>query len=210
MSETLEEFGASVKFGTVSASRPGFARVRLPDFDNMRTMWLPIAYPKTKDDQCCWTYDNGEHVAVLLDSRGEDGVILGAVYSSADTPPITDPNKFAIRFKDGALLEYDRNSHVLTVSGVQKVVVEASAEILLKADAKVTVDTPEAEFTGNLTVQKKLTYLGGMSGKGDAGGAGAEIDGGIKINTGDLEVQGKKFLPHTHANPEGGDVGPVK
>lgn len=51
--DTLDEFGASVKFGTVSASRPGFARVRLPDFDNMRTMWLPIAYPKTKDDQCC-------------------------------------------------------------------------------------------------------------------------------------------------------------
>lgn len=188
MSETLEEFGASVKFGTVSASRPGFARVRLPDFDNMRTMWLPIAYPKTKDDQCCWTYDTGEHVAVLLDSRGEDGVILGAVYSSADTPPVTDPNKFAIRFKDGALLEYDRGSHVLTVSGVQKVVVEASVEILLKADAKVTVDTPEAEFTGNLTVLKKLTYLGGMAGSGGQG-ASAEISGGMKVD-GNVNVSG--------------------
>ena len=69
MNETLEEFGASVKFGTVSASRPGFARVRLPDFDNMRTMWLPIAYPKTRDDQACWTYDNGEHVAAAVLAR---------------------------------------------------------------------------------------------------------------------------------------------
>lgn len=200
--DTLDEFGASVKFGTVSASRPGFARVRLPDFDNMRTMWLPIAYPKTKDDQCCWTYDNGEHVAVLLDSRGEDGVILGAVYSSADMPPVTDPNKFVIRFKDSALLEYDRNSHVLTVSGVQKVVVEASAEILLKADAKVTVDTPEAEFTGNLTVQKKLTYLGGMSGSGGSGVA-ATITGNLHVDgnvdaTGAIVDAGGNSNHHSH------------
>ncbi len=81
MTENAQEFGATIKFGTVSASKPGFARVRLPDADNMRTMWLPIAYPKTQNDQACWTYDNGEQVVVLMDGRGEDGVILGAVYS---------------------------------------------------------------------------------------------------------------------------------
>ncbi|MBN3006394.1 phage baseplate assembly protein V [Chromobacterium alkanivorans] len=188
MNDTFDEFGASLKFGTVSASKPGFARVRLPDLDNMRTMWLPIAYPKTLQDQCCWTYDNGEHVAVLLDARGEDGVILGAVYSDADKPPVTDPNKFAIRFKDGALLEYDRSTHVLTVTGVQKVVVHADAEILLQAGAKVTVNTPEAEFTGNLTVQKKLTFLGGMMGSG-GGGASAVISGKVEVD-GDINASG--------------------
>lgn len=203
MSETLEEFGATVKFGTVSASRPGFARVRLPDFDNMRTMWLPIAYPKTKDDQCCWTYDVGEHVAVLLDSRGEDGVILGAVYSSADTPPVTDPNKFAIRFNDGALLEYDRGSHVLTVSGVQKVVVEATTEILLKAGTRVTIDAPDAETTGNLLVKGKLTYQGGMAGTGGSGGAAAVIAGNVQVDgginaTGSIMDGGGNSNHHSH------------
>ncbi|PTU67974.1 phage baseplate assembly protein V [Chromobacterium haemolyticum] len=188
MNDTFDEFGASLKFGTVSASKPGFARVRLPDLDNMRTMWLPIAYPKTLQDQCCWTYDHGEHVAVLLDARGEDGVILGAVYSDADKPPVTDPNKFAVRFKDGALLEYDRGAHVLTVTGVQKVVVQADAEILLQAGAKVTVDSPEAEFTGNLTVQKKLTFLGGMMGSGGSG-ASAVISGKVEVD-GDIHASG--------------------
>ena len=93
-----------------------------------------------------------------------------------------------IRFKDGALLEYDRNSHVLTVSGVQKVVVEARAEILLKAESKVTVDTPDAEFTGNVTVQKKLTYLGGMAGSG-GGDASAVIEGGVRVS-GDINATG--------------------
>ncbi|KMN33067.1 baseplate protein [Chromobacterium sp. LK1] len=188
MNDTFDEFGASLKFGTVSASKPGFARVRLPDLDNMRTMWLPIAYPKTLQDQCCWTYDNGEHVAVLLDARGEDGVILGAVYSDADKPPVTDPNKFAVRFKDGALLEYDRGTHVLTVTGVQKVVVQADAEILLQAGAKVTVSTPEAEFTGNVLVKGRLVGQGGMAVSG-GGGAAAVISGKVEVE-GDIHASG--------------------
>ncbi|OQS39943.1 phage baseplate assembly protein V [Chromobacterium haemolyticum] len=188
MNDTFDEFGASLKFGTVSASKPGFARVRLPDLDNMRTMWLPIAYPKTLQDQCCWTYDNGEHVAVLLDARGEDGVILGAVYSDVDKPPVTDPNKFAVRFKDGALLEYDRGTHVLTVTGVQKVVVQADAEILLQAGAKVTVDTPEAEFSGNVLVKGKLEGQGGMAVSG-GNGASAVISGKVEVE-GDIHASG--------------------
>lgn len=188
MNDTFDEFGASLKFGTVSASKPGFARVRLPDLDNMRTMWLPIAYPKTLQDQCCWTYDHGEHVAVLLDARGEDGVILGAVYSDADKPPMTDPNKFAVRFKDGALLEYDRGAHVLTVTGVQKVVVQADAEILLQAGAKVTVSTPEAEFSGNVLVKGKLVGQGGMAVSG-GNGASAVISGKVEVD-GDIHASG--------------------
>jgi phage baseplate assembly protein V len=186
MNDTLDAFGATLKFGTVSASKPGFARVRLPDFDNLRTMWLPIAYPKTQDDQACWTYDSGEQVAVLMDARGEDGVIIGAVYSSADVPPITDSNVFAVRFKDGARLEYDRAKHVLTVSGMRKVVIEASAEVLLKADAKVLVQTPNAEFAGNVTIQKQLIAQGGMV---VSGGAGAVVSGDITLN-GNLNASG--------------------
>ncbi|OHX10251.1 baseplate protein [Chromobacterium sphagni] len=184
--ETLEEFGATVRFGTVSASKPGFARVRLPDLDNMRTMWLPIAYAKTQDDKACWTYDSGEQVAVLLDARGEDGVILGAVYSEADTPPTSSPDKFMVRFKDGALLEYDRASHVLIVSGVQKVVVEASATVLVQAGAKVTVDAPDTEFSGNVLVKGKLVGQGGMA---ISGGGGASVAGDMKVD-GNMSASG--------------------
>jgi phage baseplate assembly protein V len=181
-----EQFGATVKFGTVSASRPGFARVRLPDCDNMRTMWLPIAVPKSKEDQACWTYDHGEQVAVLLDANGEDGVIVGAIYSDADTPPITDKNIFTIRFKDGAVLEYNRETHVLKVTGVGQILVDAQVDIVLKAGGKVTVDAPESEFTGNVTVQKKLTYLGGLAG---SGGDGSSIAGNFNVN-GNIGVNG--------------------
>ncbi|QND84159.1 Phage baseplate assembly protein V [Chromobacterium vaccinii] len=179
MNETLDEFGATIKYGTVSASKPGFARVRLPDMDNMRTMWLPIAYPKTQDDQACWTYDIGEQVAVLLDARGEDGVILGAIYSEADPSPTSSRDKFMVRFKDGALLEYDRASHTLTVSGVKKVVVQADADIQLQAGGKVTVDAPDSEFSGNVLVKGKLVGQGGMA---VSGGDGAAISGNMQVD----------------------------
>ncbi|AOJ06389.1 phage baseplate assembly protein V [Burkholderia mayonis] len=200
MNETLDELGATVRFGTVSASKPGFARVRLADLGNLRTMWLPIAYPKTQNDQCCWTYDEGEQVAVLMDGRGEDGVILGAIYSDADKPPVSDPNKFVARFKDGATLEYDRATHVLACRGMTQVVVDAGAEIVLRAGAKVTVVAPEAEFSANVTVKGKLSYEGGMAG---SGGGGSSIRGNVKVDgnidaTGSIMDAGGNSNHHSH------------
>ncbi|MET0264712.1 MAG: phage baseplate assembly protein V [Duganella sp.] len=193
------EAGVTLKFGTVSASRPGFARIRLPDTDNMRTMWLPVAYPKTLEDQCYWTYDPGEHVAVLLDAQGEDGVILGAIFSDEDTAPVTDNDKFGMRFKDGAQLEYDRATHTLTVTGVENVVVEAATAITLKAGAKVTVDAPDTEISGNAVVMGKLTYQCGLQGSGGA----AAIEGDVSVDgnvsaTGSVMDSGGNSNHHKH------------
>jgi phage baseplate assembly protein gpV len=74
----------------------------------------------------------------------------------------------------------------MTVSGMLKYVVEASAEVLLKADTKVLVDTPNAEFTGNVTIQKQLIAQGGMV---VSGGAGAVVSGDITLN-GNLNASG--------------------
>ena len=48
MSETLQEFGASFKFGTVSAvdAKTCRVRVRLPDLDNLRTAGWAELTPK--------------------------------------------------------------------------------------------------------------------------------------------------------------------
>ena len=169
MSETLQEFGASFKFGTVSAvdAKTCRVRVRLPDYDNLRTAWLPVLQAKTLRDKHYHLPDVGEHVAVLLDANGDDGVVLGAIFSEADAVPVVSRDKWHRRFDDSAELEYDRASHTLTVrGGIQKVIVEVGETILLKAGTKVTIDVPEAECTGNLLVKGKLTYQGGMAGSG--------------------------------------------
>lgn len=45
-----------------------------------------------EDNKDYWLPDVGEQVEVLLDANGEDGVILGAVYSDVDKPPFSDKN----------------------------------------------------------------------------------------------------------------------
>lgn len=184
---TLNESGATFKVGTVSAIDEATCkvRVRLPDYGNLRTAWLPVLQAKTHKDKYYHLPDVGEQVSVLLDSRCEDGVVLGAIYSSSDAPPVSSVDKRHARFDDSAEFEYDRKTHTLTIKGgIEKIIIEVGAEILLKAGSKVTIDVPEAEFTGNLTVGKKLTYKGGMSGAG-----GGSVTGNLAVD-GDVTASG--------------------
>ena len=205
MNESQRESGAMLKFGTVSAIDPAKcrARVRLPDYENLRTAWLPVLQSKTLRDKHYHLPDIGEQVCVLLDGQGEAGVIIGAVYSNVDRPPVASADKHHVRFDDGASIEYDRARHQLTVTGgVEKIVVETGREILLKAGMKVTVDAPDTEFSGNVTIMKKLTYLGGLSGTGQA-----EMTGGMTMSGGDVIVDGISAKTHTHPDAHGGDTG---
>ncbi|UGA40142.1 phage baseplate assembly protein V [Chromobacterium haemolyticum] len=171
MDVPLPEALATLKFGSVSAvdANTQRVRVRLPELGRLRTAWLPVLSRKSGRDKDYWLPDIGEQVAVLLDARGEDGVVLGAIFSAADAVPVASVDKWHRRFADGATLEYDRAAHQLTVSGgVQKVVVEAGADIVLKAGAKVSIDAPATEISGTLLVKGLLTYQGGLSGSAAA------------------------------------------
>mgnify|MGYP000085828362 CR=1 FL=1 len=211
MNETLSEAVVTLKYGTVSAvdEATGKVRVRLPDNDNMRTKWLQVLTRKSKDDKDYWMPDLGEQVATLLDARGEDGIVLGAVFSDADGVPVISRDKWHKQFKDGASFEYDRSEHRLTVTGgIQHVVVEVVADVMVKAGTKVTVDAPDAEFTGNVTVNGKLTYKGGMTGSCGTGVA-ASIQGGVKVSGGDVTADGISVKGHGHECPHGGQTGPA-
>ena len=158
MSETLLEAGATMKFGTVSAvdEKTGMVRVRLPDFDNMRTAWLHVLQSRTQDDKHYDLFDLGEQVVVLLDARGEDGVVLGAIYSSADTPPVTDAN------------EYDRVTHAMKCHSVGTVIIDAAELATLKApsvilDADTVTCTNKLHAKGDITSEGKILDTTGNS-----------------------------------------------
>lgn len=64
---------------------------------------------------------------MLLDANGEDGVILGAVYSDVDKPPFSDKNVEHEVHADGAEFGYNRATHTLTVrGGIERIVVEVA------------------------------------------------------------------------------------
>ena len=106
--------------------------MRFPDRDNMVSQPLPIVHRSTLKDKDTSPLAVGEHVAVMMDERGEDGAILGAIYSEADTPPDGSDGKWTKAFEDGTVLQYDKAAHKLTVSGPATIEIGgASAKALL-------------------------------------------------------------------------------
>ncbi|EPP4908175.1 phage baseplate assembly protein V [Escherichia albertii] len=198
-------------------------RVTLPECDNLKSNWLAVLQRNSQDNKDYWLPDMGEQVEVLLDDNGEDGVVLGAVYSTVDTAPVASRDKRYIQFSDGAAFEYDRSTHQLTINGgIEKIVIEVidrtnltSPNVEVKAQqvtvtsdtvdikaATVTVDAPMSTFTGNVTVMKKLTWLGGMAGSGGIGNA-ATITGNVNVignvqASGTLQDSGGNSNHHSH------------
>ncbi|EAM2626103.1 phage baseplate assembly protein V [Salmonella enterica] len=238
--------GVTRQTGIISDIDEAVVRVRvtLPECDNLRSNWLAVLQRNTQDNKDYWLPDIGEQVEVLLDDNGEDGVVLGAVYSSVDTAPLASRDKRYVQFSDGAAFEYDRTLHQLTVNGgIEKIVIEVkertqltSPQVEVRAQhvtvisetvdvaatsvgvkavdvnveashtgikaLNVTVDAPLSTFTGDVTVMKKLTWLGGMAGSGGIGNS-AVITGNVNVlgnvnASGTLMDNGGNSNHHSH------------
>lgn len=108
---------SKLRIGRVSALDPELGRVRVAfgDQDGMESWWLPVLQRRTLGDRTYWMPEVEEQVACLVDEGGVDGYVVGALYSQADPPPVTAPGRAHAAMKDGAVVEYDRDAHRLTV-----------------------------------------------------------------------------------------------
>ena len=77
----------------------------------------------------------------------------------------------------------------------------------INAEKKVTVNSPLSEFTGDVTIQKALTVLGGAA---ISGGSGASVEGNMAITNGDVTADAISLKQHTHTCPQGGKTGPAE
>ncbi|WP_445374675.1 phage baseplate assembly protein V [Photorhabdus tasmaniensis] len=190
--------------GTISAVDPATvrARVRLPECDNMRTNWLNVLQRNTQNNKDYWLPDVGEQVEVLLDANGEDGVILGAIYSSVDKPSANNKDVRGMTYADDAAFYYDRTSHTLTINGgIQHIKIAVGANVVIYAQ-QATIDASETIVTGNMLVKGQLTYQNGLSGSG-GNGAAATIQGNVSVNgnihaTGSIMDEGGNSNHHPH------------
>ena len=191
--QQTHDFGATLQFGVVSAvDEAGHnLRVTIPALEDMETDWLPMATPAAGGNQFYSLPDEGEQVVCLLDARGENGCVIGAIYSTADKPPASSKDNWVRRFKNGMIIEHDRKS----------------GNVLVKTDGVVTIDA-DAVVKKTLTVEGLFTYTAGMSGKGGSGAA-AKIDGAIEA-TGDIKSKGISLPDHTHTGDSGGTTSTPK
>jgi phage baseplate assembly protein V len=192
-------------------------RVQFADLDDLISDWLPVMQEFCVGNQQYRLPDNGSQVVCLMDENYEAGVVLGAIYSDADPPPVTNANLFYKKFADGTVLQYDRAGHKLTVD--VKGEIDARADIqavitspLVKAVAstKVVCDTPLTECTGNLSVAGGITCVGtyGATGgkivtPGDIQSTAGNVQDSVRSMAGDRAI----YNGHTHTDPQGGSTG---
>jgi len=127
--------GGKWKYGIVTEIDPAkmMVRCQLPGMGNIITPWLLLIVPNTLKNKDYYLPDIGEQLVILLDENSEMGCAIGAVYSTKDTPAISNLNKRRVDFDDGSSIEYDRGTHVLEIKVEGDITIEATGTITLKA-----------------------------------------------------------------------------
>lgn len=91
---------SSLHFGTVNeVYANGTARVLLEDMDGLVTMPIPVLHQNSDTRIWYWMPEAGMRVACMLDEKGEQGVILGGIYTESNPPPVADLDKFYFKFQ---------------------------------------------------------------------------------------------------------------
>lgn len=106
-----------LRFGIVSQIDPinVQARVSFED-DESTSFWLPIIQTKTLKDKFYAMPDIGEQVACLMDENSEDGVILGAIYSTEDVPVVTSEKQLSLNLENNSLINIDKETNSLNIT----------------------------------------------------------------------------------------------
>lgn len=203
------------RFGTVSEVNPATGLVRV-DLGDLVTDWIPWTTQRAGQDRIFSTPDVGEQVVVLSPGEPSQGVVIGSLFQNSSPANGDNGKDRRITFKDGTVLEMDREGSVLNVqvnpAGSLRLNIGGTTLLLQDGQATLTtpqlvVDAPQSIFTGAVTVQGLLTYLAGLVG---TGGSGASISGGVAITGGSVTHNGKNIgdsHSHSGVQPGGGSTG---
>lgn len=153
-------------------------KVSLPALEDIETAWLPMITPNAGVNQFYCLPDVGELVAVILDARGENGVVLGAMYNEVDTPPTNNAQMWMKKFSNGTIISHDRSN----------------GNVIVHTSGTVTATAPQVIINGNVQINGSLSVSNG-----------AKVDGSIQA-TGDVVGQGVSLAGHSHRGDSGGQT----
>jgi len=195
-----------IRYGKITEldAAKGLARVKFED-DDIVSDWLQIVSKNSKSTKTESWFDVDEFVACAMDEHNEEGVIVGALYHEGNEPPIGDKDTVGVTFPDGTTISYNRSSHTLNVNCTGNGIVNINCKTAsVTAAESVTVDTPTATFTGNVSVDGVLS-ASGLTSSGDVEADGdIKTDGSVKA-IGDVVANNSTPLTAvhltTHAHP---------
>ena len=156
----------------------------------IQTDWLQWLTQRAGRSRTWWAPSVGEQVMILaVGGELDTAFVLPAIFSDEHPAPSASADALHIAFPDGAVIEYEPQTGALTVSGIKTADVTASESItatvpvvLVKADTRITLDTPEVVctnklITGTLEVQKGGTMKGDITHSG-----GALTSNGVQVD----------------------------
>jgi len=156
----------------------------------IQTDWLQWLTQRAGRSRTWWAPSVGEQVMILaVGGELDTAFVLPAIFSDDHPAPSASADALHIDFPDGAVIEYEPETGALTVSGIKTADVTASESItatvpvvLVKADTRITLDTPEVVctnklITGTLEVQKGGTMKGDITHSG-----GALTSNGVQVD----------------------------
>ncbi|GLR13261.1 phage baseplate assembly protein [Chitinimonas prasina] len=198
--ELARRLESLIRTGTIQAVDHPARRCRVQT-GQLLTDWLPWLEDRAGDTGTWNPPTVGEQVVLLCPSGDPaTGIVLLGLPSDAKPTPDSSPDTHVTVYPDGARICYDHALGALTATGIKTALVDAADSIAAKAGKTitaqagtlVTIDAPNTVVTGNLLVQKTLTYMGGMAGFGSAqgtGGPAAVIHGPVQVR-GNVLIEG--------------------
>lgn len=107
--------GNVLRFGTVSAVDYAKALVKV-DLGDLVTDWVPWATTSAGQDRVWQPPDVGEQVAMLSPGDPSQGLVIGSIFQDAHPANGNAGKDWRITFKDGTVLEFDRDASALRVN----------------------------------------------------------------------------------------------
>lgn len=197
-----------IAVGTVVETDYDTARVKVT-VGEWTTTWLPWVTSSACNNINWAALEIGEQVLVLSPSGDmAQGIVIGSIYQQQQQALVSDiakdsrQNIHRIKYQDGTVIEYDRETHILKadVKGDIELLVDKNVTATVKGDVDITV---KGKLTATVTkgaVVKADTIL--LESAGDmtlkAGGAVAVEAGGDMA----LKAGGKMKLNAAHISAQ--------
>lgn len=147
-----------LRFGIVSQINPILAQARVNFGDDDSTsFWLPVIQTKTLKDKFYSMPDIGEQVVCLMDNNSEDGVILGAIYSTADVSISKSEKELSLNLENGSSINANKETNTLTVIFEKiRLVGNIEHEGILSNSAGITSQSDISDKTSSMQAMRDI------------------------------------------------------
>jgi phage baseplate assembly protein V len=164
------QLGNLVMLGVIKELDEANALVRV-DVDGLVTDWIPFTAARAGAGVREWLPPEVGEQVVMLSPYGDpaQGVVLGSVYQDAHAAPANVKTTKRTEFADGAFIQYDREGHKydIDVPAGGAITLRIGQTTLKLEDGQATlttpkcvVDSPDSQFTGNVTIDGDATVNG--------------------------------------------------